>query len=91
MRRPVLAHSAGDPVIRYNGQLVPEKGGPSSLEELFFVSGVLAALDAPNEWYSDGTELYLWAPGGQGPSPALPRSWVVFEPPSHTRTRHCAC
>lgn len=36
----------------------------------YFLSGILAALDAPNEWYVDtaASKVYLWAPGGEAPT-----------------------
>lgn len=36
----------------------------------YFLSGILAALDAPNEWYVDTSaqKVYLWAPGGGAPT-----------------------
>ena len=39
--RGVKAHTAGSNVLTYDGALIPERGGPSALENLFFVSGVL--------------------------------------------------
>ena len=33
-----------------------------------FLFGVLGALDAPREWYQQGSTLYLWLPGDQDPS-----------------------
>ncbi|NQX58045.1 OmpL47-type beta-barrel domain-containing protein [Paenibacillus qinlingensis] len=40
------------------------------LGSTYFLSGVLGALDAPNEWYVDETaqQVYLWAPDGGVPS-----------------------
>ena len=32
------------------------------------IAGVLAALDAPGEWFYDRPTLYLWAPDSQPPN-----------------------
>lgn len=68
--RTVKAHAAGSPILRYDGALIPEKGGPSELENLFFLSGVLGALDSPNEWlYNPVTHtLRIWMPDGDPPA-----------------------
>jgi hypothetical protein len=34
----------------------------------FYLSNKLGLLDAPREWFYDGTTLYLWAPSGSAPS-----------------------
>ena len=66
--RRVESHVAD--TLTYTGQLVPERGGPSGLEMLYFVSGTLPLLDHENEWFIDvnTSTLYLWAPGGSAPA-----------------------
>ena len=61
-------HTPGSPILHYAGQLVPEKGQHDTRENIFFLSGLLDALDAENEWFCDGRNLYLWPPGGVSPA-----------------------
>ncbi|KRE55852.1 OmpL47-type beta-barrel domain-containing protein [Paenibacillus sp. Soil750] len=53
-----------EPITGDYAELYPRLGST------YFLSGVLGALDAPNEWYVDGTaqKVYLWAPDGGVPS-----------------------
>jgi len=37
----------------------------------YFITGTMAALDKPGEWYSNGSTLYLWAPAGDNPASHL--------------------
>ncbi|WJH36092.1 right-handed parallel beta-helix repeat-containing protein [Paenibacillus sp. CC-CFT747] len=53
-----------NPIAGNFSDLYPIKGST------YFVSGVLGALDAPNEWYvdADAHKVYLWAPDGGVPT-----------------------
>ncbi|WNQ11373.1 discoidin domain-containing protein [Paenibacillus aurantius] len=53
-----------NPITGNFSDLYPKSGSP------YFLSGVLGALDAPNEWYVDAAaqKVYLWAPGGGSPT-----------------------
>lgn len=53
-----------EPITGDYAELYPRLGST------YFLSGVLGALDAPNEWYVDGTaqKVYLWAPDGGVPN-----------------------
>jgi len=37
----------------------------------YFITGTMAALDKPGEWYSDGSTLYLWSPASDNPASHL--------------------
>ncbi|MGG1516888.1 right-handed parallel beta-helix repeat-containing protein [Paenibacillus oryzisoli] len=53
-----------EPITGDYPELYPRQGST------YFLSGVLGALDAPNEWYVDeaAQKVYLWAPDGGVPS-----------------------
>ena len=50
---------------------ISQAGGPGDLAagDPFYLTGKLAALDAPGEWFRDATTntLYLWTPAGDSP------------------------
>jgi hypothetical protein len=50
---------------------ISQAGGPGDLAagDPFYITGKLAALDAPGEWFRDATSdtLYLWPPTGDSP------------------------
>ncbi|MGG1551305.1 right-handed parallel beta-helix repeat-containing protein [Paenibacillus ferrarius] len=50
------------PVIGDQSYYSPRQGNT------YFLSGVLGALDAASEWYTDASNLYLWAPTGVAPA-----------------------
>lgn len=71
--RSVTRHGAGQATFEYPADL-PGLGGLEHAKSWkgnwYYLSGVLAALDAPGEWYYDATSqtLYLWPLDGQRPA-----------------------
>jgi len=41
------------------------------ISSLFFLAGDLDLLDAPGEWFADGSSLYFYPPGGEDPSDGI--------------------
>ena len=77
--RRVISHSAGSPVFHYNqttsvGQKGMVGGSGAYLDKgadnLYFLSGVLAALDSPGEYFIDEATqtMYLWMPDSGPPA-----------------------
>ncbi len=70
--RHVTSHSAGSGVFEYPRNL-PSLAGYGEREHFggrYYLSGILAALDSPGEWYCDRATntLYLWPLDGGNPS-----------------------
>ncbi|MDF2648310.1 MAG: galA [Paenibacillus sp.] len=53
-----------NPIVGDYAELYPRLGST------YFLSGIMGALDAPNEWYVDAAaqKVYLWAPDGGAPA-----------------------
>ncbi|MFW6161818.1 MAG: hypothetical protein ACODAJ_03560 [Planctomycetota bacterium] len=72
--RTVRSHEAGSDTFTYARDFpgithYANKTRPWE-DDFYFLTGTLAALDAPTEWFLDteGSTLYLWAPDGASPA-----------------------
>ena len=70
--RRVKAHKAGGEAFTYDRDLkgithFADKARPWE-DDRYFLSGTLAALDSPGEWFGGAGALYLWAPDGRSPA-----------------------
>lgn len=65
--RTVSSHTAGSNTFVYPRDLTGIGGSPAAMDwddDYYFLFGVLGALDAPGEWFQQGSDLYFMPPGG---------------------------
>jgi hypothetical protein len=58
--KTITGHAGGQ--VQFSGSI------DAKFRKYYYLTGRLGALDAEQEWFYDGSKLYLWAPGGGSPS-----------------------